>query len=272
MTDDWEVLAEQQEQEDRAHIRARLEGREISASRLRLYDAMDEPADTILASLKHLAESHRLQFADTACEGDRENIDKCYRLVESSCPQARDRGCPKRGFEFEARLHASGMTPQRIAEDAGIPPSIAANVLAGRLVDRPALVAARRWWRDIARRRTLVLWGRNLAGKSTAAAELCINAGGVFLDLRQLSAARANSDDFARQMRSAPLVVFDDLGTEAPGYDGRTITQISNAIAARWDAGALSVVTTNNPDDMSRYTERVTRRFDDNQKTEVVAA
>jgi DNA replication protein DnaC len=109
----------------------------------------------------------------------------------------------------------------------------------------------------------LILAGTKGTGKTVAAAWLCAERHGTFLDVARLCRINRYDEAQMRPLETCRLLVLDDLGQEFSDAKGSFAATLDGIINARYGAMLKTVITTNlTADDFkARYGERVADRI-----------
>ena len=232
-----EQIAERQRQ-----IRARAEALE------------EDPIAEIIAS----GERAIARFSVLPCGGNREGIEHCAPSVHASCAEREAPGCPRQILAYEAaeriridedRIAATGM-PRRLA-----------RLALGELAPTNALAIGREWLPS--ENRALVMTGSAGVGKSVAAAWVLTVSRGLWVAAADLAKTAIEDKHRYARLRETPLLVVDDLGTDAPDKSGWSAAQVQALLCLRDDEGNRTLLTSNLDVRSLReaYGERVYDRF-----------
>lgn len=204
-----------------------------------------ERAETaeLMGQFQAMAERQLAIFRELPCGGELARIGDCSESFAQTCAQRPLASCPRRIREFDIaeerrllkeRLEASGM------------PRGALEVLTGAMEPTEATQAVDEWLPS--ERRLLLLSGGVGCGKSVAAAYAIFRARGRWLYAPNIAKVASFGDEQAQAMaklRTAKLLVVDDLGAEFSQTTGWGRTELANLIVDRYEDALRTVITTN---------------------------
>jgi hypothetical protein len=252
----WAKVAEEETARVRDEVKQVLEGK------------VPQPVSSALdvRAIERIRDRAIAKMAETACKGDRLNLDVCTRAVERECPKREYNSCPRRVVALEeqlARLQPAALTPPELLKGMGVPFKIACLVVGSAFEHRPVVAEVERWWRGP--KQVLVLLGGNQIGKSTAAAALVWRLSGRFATTREITARRRDLL-WMDALRRPQLLVIDDLGFEPLDERDEALAAVAGLISDAVDDGKRLILTANlaASEIRPRYGDRVAERIKKN--------
>lgn len=215
--------------------------------------------DEIFADFQAMAERAIAKFLVLPCAGDRDGIVLCdAEKFESKCAERMAGGCPRNILAYEQQ-EAQRIAADRVAA-TGVPRRFA-TIATGKLDDTAAMAIVRSWLPS--GKRTLLLAGSVGVGKSIAAAWALTVSRGMWIPASELARVAIEEKPLMARLRDCPLLVMDDLGTDAPDKSGWSAAQMQALLCLRDDEGLRTLATTNLTHEQFRkaYGDRVFDRF-----------
>lgn len=224
-------------------------------------EAQQSAADTaqILADLSSVGERMVAAFAGLPCRGEVARAGECSDAFAAGCEWRDSRACPRQMAAHE-RDQQREIERQRLT-DAGVP-SDAVRILMGRKFEvREAVAVVEEFLASD--RRTLIIAGDNLIGKTVAGGHAIRSRGGLFIvprQLRRLAGAGWEKDarELEDRIHAAPMLVVDDVGMEYLDPQGKMLAIMTGIIVERHNDALRTILTTNldERDFAKRYPDR----------------
>lgn len=221
-----------------------------------------EPSVFPIADIASIGARMIAKFSARPCGGEREGIPKCTPDVLAKCSDKDAPGCPRKIVEYEAELVEFKAT-ERQRRDAELIrkaqiPSKLAFLLTRPLIETGPLSEVRQWM--FTSTTWILLAGGFGVGKSLAAAwALVQRPGGIWARAPRLADLAINDKPRYVAIRTAPLLVIDELGLNSEGTSGWSIGLVEDLLGERDENDAKTIITTNLNLEMFRktYRERV---------------
>lgn len=200
-------------------------------------------SDELVGQFQAMAERQLAAYRDLPCGGELARIGECSDAFAETCPQRTQPSCP-RSIRAYDEAEARKLLSERLAA-SGMPRGALDVVVAG-VEPTEATQAVDEWLPSD--KRLLLLSGGVGCGKSVAAAYAIFRARGRWLYAPNITKVASFGDEQAQVMaklRTAKLLVVDDLGSEFSQTTGWGRTELANLIVDRYEDALRTVITTN---------------------------